>query len=84
MVASKSAHAQTTDSDVNDTAGNGRGGVTDSDDGPNSDAPGRGRGSTTGHTDSDSNDRAGNGRSGISDSDDSDRAGYGRGRGTGR
>lgn len=78
-----------TDSDTGggeDPAGNGRGqNVTDSDTGTNRDCAGRGRGSTTGQSDSDSGgsaDPGGNGRTGRTDADASDRAGYGRGRGT--
>ncbi len=68
------AHAQRTDSDPNDAAGNGRTRRTDSD--PNDAA---GRGSRTGRVDSDPNDAAGRGtRSGRTDSDPTDGAGRGR------
>jgi len=56
------AHAQVTDSDPNDPAGQGRGGggVTDSDSGPAADPAGRGRGGGRPTGDSDPTDRAGN------------------------
>lgn len=77
------AHAQITDQDSTDTAGHGRGNITDGDSGRTSDPSGRGRGARrTSCSDQDTGDRAGHGVRGPTDGDSgsmADVAGCGRG-----